>query len=169
MTESEVPSAGFRKTSFTIRQRFTPASACSTRTRMRPNFRLARRSAAVSSPPAGFFFRLAGLRPCRLVPLEAAVLVQDRARRIGDPLPVGDALVRRTASLGATQVIDALAAHFHDDHVLVAVGLLPAAVVRRLFFGVFRPLAPSLRAVDDQPGARPRPGEGPPFALRQSA
>src|SRR4029450_8674869 len=132
MTASEVPAAVFRKTSFTIRQRFTPARACSTRTRMRPSFRLARLSAAVSSPPAGFFFRLPGLRPRRLVPLEAAVLVQERARWIDDPLPVGDALVYRTAGLGAAEVVDALAARLHDNHVLVAVGLLPAAVVRRL-------------------------------------
>src|SRR5438094_4390076 len=169
MTESDVPSALFRKTSFTIRQRFTPASACSTRTRIRPSFRLARLSAAVSSPPAGFFFRLTSLRPCWLVPLEAAVLVQDRARWIGDPLPVGDALVRHTASVAATEVIDALAARLYEDHVLVAVDLLPAAVVRRLFFRVFRPLAPPLRAVDDQRRSWPRPRRGLPLALRQDA
>jgi hypothetical protein len=34
MAESETPSALFRRTSFTIRQRFTPASACSTRIRI---------------------------------------------------------------------------------------------------------------------------------------
>ncbi len=56
MTESETSSAVFRNTSLTMRQRFTPASACSTRIRIRPNFRLARFSAAVSSPPGGFFF-----------------------------------------------------------------------------------------------------------------
>src|SRR5437868_8608744 len=154
MAESETSSLVFRSTSLTLRQRFTPASACSTRTRMRPSFRLARLSAAVSSPPAAFFFRLASLHRCRLVPLEAAVLVQDRARRISDALPVGDALVRHAAGVAATEVIDALAARLHDGHVLVAVDLLPAAVVRRLFFRVFRPLAPPLRAVDDQRGAR---------------
>src|SRR5438094_2192469 len=157
MTESETSSAVFRNTSLTIRQRFTPASACSTRTRIRPSFRLARLSAAVSSPPAGFFFRLTSLRPCWLVPLEAAVLVHDRARRIGAPLPVGDALVRHTASVAATEVIDALAARLDNDHILVAVDLLPAVVVRRLFFRVFRPLPPPLRAVDDQRGTWPRP------------
>src|SRR5947209_20461436 len=109
MTESEVPSAVFRKTSFTIRQRFRPASACSTRTRMRPSFRLARLSAALSSPPAGFFFRLAGLRSRRLVPLEAAVLVQRGPGGVGDLLVVGDPLVRRAADVGAAQEADALA------------------------------------------------------------
>src|SRR5438067_314132 len=169
MAESETSSLVFRSTSLTIRQRFTPASACSTRTRMRPNFRLARLSAAVNSPPAGFFFRLAGLCPRRLVPLEAAVLVQDRAPRVGEPLSVGDALVRHTAGVAAAQVVDALAARRGDDHVLIAVGLLPTAVVRRLFFRVFRALTPPLRAVDDQPGARLRPGKGLPRALRQGA
>src|SRR5947207_10401665 len=173
MTESETPSAVVRKTSFTIRQRFTPDSACSTPTRMRRSFRLARRSAAVSAPPAGFFFRLARLYPRRLVPLEAAVLVQDRARRIGDPFPVGNALVRRAADVGAAQEAHALAAGLDDDHVLVAGHLLPAAVVRRQFFRVFRPLSPPLRAVDDQPGPRPARrfglAEGPGVALRKGA
>src|SRR6266568_3703950 len=108
MTESETPSAVFRKTSFTMRQRFTPVSACSTRTRMRPNFRLVRFSTAVSWPPAGFFFRLAGFRYRGPVPLETAVLVQDGPRRIGDPLVVGDALVRSPADVGAAQEPDPL-------------------------------------------------------------
>src|SRR4051812_33923082 len=109
MTESETPSAVFRRTSFTMRQRLTPAKACSTRTRMRPSFRLVRFSAALNSPPAGFFFRLAGRRSRRLVPLEAAVLVQRGSRRIGDPLVVGDALIRRPADVGAAQEADPLA------------------------------------------------------------
>src|SRR5437588_660697 len=80
-----------------------PAKACSTRTRMRPNFRLVRFSAAVNAPPAAFFFRLAGLHSGWLVSLEAAVLVQHGPRRIGDPLVVGDALVRCPADVGAAQ------------------------------------------------------------------
>src|SRR5262249_56086168 len=93
MTASDTPSAVFRKTSLTARQRFTPAKACSTRTRMRPNVRLVRFSAGVSSRPGGFFFRLAGPRPRRLVPLEAAVLVQRGPWRIGDPPLLRHALV----------------------------------------------------------------------------
>src|SRR5437660_5251887 len=126
MTESETPSAVFRKTSFTMRQRFTPAKACSTRTRMRPNVRLVRFSAAVNSPPAAFFFRLAGLRYRWLVSLETAILVQDGPWRIGDALVVGDALVRGPADVGAAQEADALAVRLHNHHVLVAVDLLPA-------------------------------------------
>src|SRR5947207_6794629 len=173
MTESETPSAVFRKTSFTMRQRFTPANACSTRTRMRPSFRFVRLSAAVNSPPRGFFFRRAGLGSRGLVPLEAAVLVQDGSRRIGDPFPVGDALVRRAADVGAAEEAHALAAGLDDSDVLVAGHLLPAAVVRRPFFRVFRPLSPPLRAVDDQPGPRPARrfglAEGPGVALRKGA
>jgi hypothetical protein len=56
MTESELPSPVFRSTSLTMRQRFTPESACSTLTRIRPRLRFVRFSAAVNSPPRGFFF-----------------------------------------------------------------------------------------------------------------
>src|SRR5262245_4033405 len=124
MTESETPSAVFRKTSFTMRQRFTPAKACSTRTRTCPSFRLVRFSAAVNSPPGGFFFRLAGLHSPWLVSLETTVLVRDRPRRIGDPLPVGDAFVCRPTTAGTAQKADAPAAGVHDDHILVAMDLL---------------------------------------------
>src|SRR5712672_2624302 len=141
MTESETSSAVFRKTSLTMRQRFTPASACSTRTRTRPNSRLVRFSAAVSSPPRGFFFRLARLRHGGLVPLKAAVLVPHRARRVRDALLVGDGLVRQVARAGPAQEADALTRCVRDHDVLVAVRLLAAAVVRPLFFRVFRPLA----------------------------
>src|SRR5688500_8053876 len=116
MTASETPSAVFRRVSLTMRQRLTPARACSTRTRMRPSLRLVRFWASVSSPPGGLFFRLSGLGPRRLVALEAAVLVQDRPRRVGDPLVVGDALVRGAAGVGAAQKADAPAARLDDDH-----------------------------------------------------
>src|SRR5581483_7202098 len=138
MTESESPSLVFRKTSFTMRQRFTPASACSTLTRTRANLRFVRFSAGVSSPPRGFFFRLASFLDRRLVPLESGVLVQHRPRRVGDALLVGNLLVVRLAGAGLTQEADALTAGVRDDHVLVAVRLLLAAVVRGLFFRVFR-------------------------------
>src|SRR4051812_46448148 len=144
MAESETSSAVLRSTSLTMRHRFTPAKACSTRTRIRPNFRLACFSATVSSLPRGFFFRLARLGHCRLVPLESGVLVQHRAWRIVDPLLVGDRLIRQPALIGLTQEIDAFALRVRDHHVLVAVGLLPAAVVFPLFFRVFRALAASL-------------------------
>src|SRR5213082_2709623 len=110
MAESETPSLVFRKTSFTMRQRFTPARACSTLTRTRANFRFVRFSAAVSSPPRGFFFRLASFLDRWLVPLEPRVLVQDRPRRVGDTLLVGDLLVVRLAGIGPAQEANALPA-----------------------------------------------------------
>src|SRR5436190_171631 len=58
MDSSDNPGFVFRNTSLTIRLRFTPAMACSTRTRIRASLRLARFSAFVSSRPRGFFFRL---------------------------------------------------------------------------------------------------------------
>src|SRR6202030_3048896 len=168
---SETPSAVFRNVSFTMRQRFTLANACSTRTRMRPTFRLVRFSAAVSAPPAAFFFPLAGLRYRGLVSLETAILVQDRSRRIGDILVLGDALVRGPSDVGVAQEADTLTAGLQHHHVLVAVDLLPAAVVRCLFFRVFRPLATPLGPVNDQtgrwPGGRLGAREGVRVALRQ--
>src|SRR5690349_12703597 len=133
MTASESPSLVFRKTSFTARQRFTPAKACSTSTRTRASLRFARFSAAVNSPPGGFFFRLPGLLHRRLVPLEPRVLVQHRPRRIGDALLVGDPLVVRLAGAGPAQEPDPLTPCARDDHVLVGVRLPLATVVRGLF------------------------------------
>src|ERR1043166_8521095 len=156
MTASESPSLVFRNTSFTARQRFTPASACSTLTRTRASFRFLRFSAAVSSPPRGFFFRLASFLDRWLIPLEAGVLVQDRLRRVADVFLIGHLLVVALARTGTAQEADALAPHVGDDHVLVGVGLLFAGVVRGLFFRVFRPLTPPVRAIDDQPRGFPR-------------
>src|SRR5947209_1996213 len=121
ITESEAPSAVFRKTSLTARQRLTPASACSTRTRTRRSLRLAHRTVAVSSPPAGFFFRPAGRNPRRRVALEAAVLVQGGPRRIRNRLPVRHPLVRRAARVRPAQEADPSAGRLGDHHVAVAV------------------------------------------------
>src|SRR5947209_15128511 len=147
MAESETSSPVFRSTSLTRRQRLTPARACSPRTRIRPNFRLVRFSAAVRSPPRGFFFRLARLGPCGLVPLEAAILVQHGAWRRVDPLLIGDRLVRHPPLVGLTPEVEALARGVRDHHVLIAGRLLPTAGVRQLFFRVFWPLTASFGAV----------------------
>src|SRR6185369_1067133 len=155
MTESESPSLVFRKTSLTARQRFTPASACSTRTRTRASLRFFRFSAGVSFPRGGFFFRLASFLDRWLVPLEPGVLVQHRLRRVGDVFLIGHYLVMARAGAGSAQEADAFALEVGNDDVLVGVRLLLAAVVRRLFFRAFRPLAAPLRAVDDQPGVLP--------------
>jgi hypothetical protein len=56
MDTSDSPAFLFRNTSLTTRLRFTPAMACSTRTRTRASLRLALFSAPVSSRPRGFFF-----------------------------------------------------------------------------------------------------------------
>jgi hypothetical protein len=56
MDTSDNPGFLLRNTSLTIRLRFTPAMACSTRTRSVANLRLACFSAAVSARPFGFFF-----------------------------------------------------------------------------------------------------------------
>src|SRR5690349_13554578 len=106
MIASESPSLVLRNTSFIMRARFAPASACSTLTRMRANLRFRRFSAAVSSPRGGFFFRLAAPLHGGLVPLEPGVLVQHRPGRIANPCLVGDLFVVRAARAGLAQEID---------------------------------------------------------------
>src|SRR5205814_4461162 len=110
-------------------------------------------SAFVSSHPRGFFFRLAGLLDRRLVPLKTGILVLDGPRWITQVRLVRDALVMGLAGVRPAEEQDALTGTAHHEDVLVGVGLLLAAVVERLFFGLFRPLPTSLGAVDDdQPG-----------------
>src|SRR5262245_5710757 len=151
MAESETPSLVFLTTSFTMRERFTPARACSTLTRRRANFRFVRFSASVSWPPGGFFFRLAGFRSCWLVPLESGIFVQHRPRWEGKVLLIGDLLIVCLTGIGLAQEANALALQTCDDHVLVAVRLLLATVVQRLSFRAFWPLAAPLGPIDDEP------------------
>src|SRR5947199_3366283 len=154
MDSSDDPGFLLRKTSLTIRLRFTPAMACSTRTRSCASLRLACFSAAVNSAPRGFFFRLAGLLHRRLIPLKSCVLVQGGPRRIGQVFLIGDPLLVRLTGIGAAQEQDLLIGGAGHEHVLVRVRLLLAAVVEGLFFSVFLPLPAPLRAVDyDDAGA----------------
>src|SRR6185369_14034551 len=55
ITKSDKAAWVLRKTSFTIRERFTPARACSTRTRTRASLRLWRFCPRVNVPLRGFF------------------------------------------------------------------------------------------------------------------
>jgi len=134
MTASETPSLVLRKTSLTMRARFTPAKSCSTWTRMCANLRLLRFSAFVSSPRGGFFFRLAGSLHGRLVALESGILVQGGPRRIGDPFLIGYLLVMPLARVRLAEVVNPLPAGVDNDHVLVAMLLLASAVKKGLFF-----------------------------------
>jgi hypothetical protein len=155
MTVSDTPSLVLRKTSLTMRQRFTPARSCSTWTRICANLRLVCFSASVSFPRRGFFFRLAGFLHRRLIALESGILVQGGLRRIGDPFFIGHPFVVRLARARSAEVVNPFAPSVDDDHVLVAMLLLAPAVKKGLFFGVFRSLAASLGGVDDQPGRFP--------------
>src|SRR5260221_5445172 len=151
MTASDTPSLVFRKTSFTIRERFTPARACSTLTRTCANVRLVCFSAAVSAPRGGFFFRLVGLPDCWFVPLKARIFVQHRPRWIGQVLLVGHLFVVRLTDVGLTQEADPLTSSIDDDHVFVGMRFLLAAVVRGLFCRLFRPLPTPIRGIDNEP------------------
>ena len=143
-----------RNTSLTIRLRFTPAIACSTRTRMRASLRLAHFSAAVSSRPRGFFFRLAAFRDRRFVALKPGILVQRGSGPITQVRLVGDALIIGFAGVGLAEEQDPFTATAHDQYVLVRVGLFLAAVVQRLFFRLFGPVPTPLRAIDDDEAER---------------
>jgi hypothetical protein len=134
-----------------MRDRFTPANACSTLTRTRDSFRFVRFSACVSFPRGGFFFRLPRFRDRWLVPLEAGVLIQHRSGWVGDALLIHDPFLVRLAHLGRAQETDLLVAGTDDHHVLVGVRLLLATVVQGLFFRIFRALATTFGPVDDQP------------------
>src|SRR5437870_10315684 len=101
-----------------MRQRFTPAIACSTRTRMRAYLRFVRFSAAVSSPRGGFFFRLAGFLHRWFVPLKAGIFVQHGSRWVSDARLVRNGLVGRLAGVVATQEANALTLDFDDHHIL---------------------------------------------------
>src|SRR5690349_1074393 len=155
MTASDTLSLVLRKTSLTMRERFTPARSCSTFTRICANFRLLRFSTSVSFPWGGFFFRLAGFLHCRLIALESAILVQGGRRRVGEPFRIGYLFLMRLAGVGLAEVVNPLPSGVDDDHVLVAMLLLAPAIKKGLFFGIFRPLTPPLGGVDDQPGRFP--------------
>src|SRR5205814_2709335 len=109
MTASDTPSLVLRKTSFTMRERFTPARSCSTLTRICANVRLVRFSASVSFPRGGFFFRLAGFLHRRLIALESGILVQGGPRRVGDPFLVGYLFVVRLAGVRLAEVVNPFA------------------------------------------------------------
>ena len=155
MTVSDTLSLVLRKTSLTMRERFTPARSCSTFTRICANFRLLRFSTSVSFPWGGFFFRLAGFLHCRLIALESAILVQGGLRRVGDPFLIGYLFLMRLAGVGLAEVVNPLPSGVDDDHVLVAMLLLAPAIKKGLFFGIFRPLTPPFGSIDDQPGRFP--------------
>ena len=154
MDVSDNPGLLFRNTSLAIRLRFTPARACSTRTRSFANLRLAFFSAAVNSRPLGFFFRLAGLLHRRLITLKACVFIQSGPPRITQVCLIGDPLVVSRTGISPAEEQDPLIRSAGQHDVLVRVRLLLAAVVPGLFFRIFRPLPAPLRAVDDEgPGA----------------
>src|SRR5947209_17286241 len=165
MESSDISGFLFRNTSLTIRLRFTPARACSTRIRSRASLRFAPFSAAVSSRPRGFFFRPAGLLHRRLLALEPSVLIQGGARRVAQALLVGGPLVVRRPGVGPAQEQDPVVRGAGHHDVLVGVRLLLAAGVPGLFLWVFRPPPAPLRAVDDEgsgagrcPAAARQPG-----------
>lgn len=145
----DIPGFLLRKTSLTIRLRFTPAMACSTRTRSRASLWLASFSVAVSARPRGFFFRLAGLLHWRLITLKPCVLIKGGPGRVGQVFLIGDALVVSLTRIRLTEEQNLLIRGAGHQHVLVRMRFLLAAVVENLFSGLFWPLPPPFCAVDN--------------------
>src|SRR4029450_2452321 len=82
ITRSEMPSVVRRKTSLTIRQRLTPAMACSTTIRTEEMIRFRKRSSMLSACPLGFF-GLGGQHTLWLIALKAGVFIKGGIDRIG--------------------------------------------------------------------------------------
>src|SRR5512137_20470 len=90
-----------------------------------------------------------GLLDQRFITLKAGILAKHRLAWIGDLRFIGHLFVMRFASMRWAEITHALRPPGHDDKVFVAMNLLFATVVQGLFFSVFRPLASSLRTIQD--------------------
>src|SRR5882672_6351032 len=148
MDASDNPGFLLRNSSLTIRLRFTPAMACSTRTRSCASLRLMCFSAAVNSRRGGFFFRLAGLLHRRFITLKPCVLVQGGPGWIRQVCLIGDPLVVGLPGIRPAEEQHLLIRGVGHDDVLVRARFLLAAVVEGLFFRAFRALPASFRPVD---------------------
>src|SRR5215831_12425427 len=149
MAKSENWALVLRSTSFTIRARFTPASACSTLTRRRASARLCRFSLFDNFPLYGFF-RLPSLVHRRFIALQARVLIQAGPAGITERFVIGNLLVVDLPGIGLTQVAYPRGLGMDDHHILVAVGLVLATIVQGLFYGTLRALATAVGPLVNQ-------------------
>ena len=146
-----MPSVVSRKTSLTIRHRFTPASTFSTTTRALEMRGLRHLSATLNAWPLGFFW-LPGQHPRRLIALQTRVLAQRRVGWRAHLCPISRLLVVRCADHRRPQrdhfggvCVDQQEVLVRRRFLLAAVGLL----VRR---GVGWTLATALGGVPDPIG-----------------
>src|SRR3990172_476232 len=83
------------------------------------------------------------------IALKASVFAQNGSARISNPFAIRHLLVMCLARMRWTQVSDPLGVRVNNDHILVAMDLLLAAVMKGLFFWAFRPLSATLGAIND--------------------
>src|SRR5256884_9626853 len=141
MTRSELPSVVRRKTSLTMRHRFTPASTFSTTTRALERRRL-RNLALHSTPGLSFFLGLPGQHPRWLIALKTRVLPERRIGGIAYLGGIGGFLVVRFPGHRRPQIDHFGGVFVHQHEVLVCMGFLLAAVEFLLLRGVSGTLAP---------------------------
>src|SRR5215203_416881 len=138
-----------RRASFTMRQRLTPARACSTTIRPLATAWLSSRSPRLSSCRRGFF-GLVGHHPRRLIALKAGVLIKRGIGRIHNAGLIHGFLIVGFARHSRPQVED-LAARLVDQHdILVGMGLLLATVMGALPGRILGALPPPLRPIQRQ-------------------
>src|SRR5882762_9356212 len=142
-----MPSVVRRKTSLTMRHRFTPALTFSTTTRALEMRGLRNLSSTLNAWPLGFF-GLLGQHARRLIPLKARVLVERGMGRRGYLLLIGCFLVVLFAGHGRSQIDHFVGVLVHQQEVLICMRFLLAAVLLPLLCGIGGTLATTLRAVD---------------------
>src|SRR6516225_12149528 len=130
-----MPAVVRRKTSVTIRHRFTPAITFSTTTRVLERRCLRNLSSTLNSWPFGFF-GLSGQPSRWLIALQARVLVERGIGRIGNLLLIGGFLVVLFAAHSRSQIDDLFGVFVHQEEVFVRMGFLLAAVVLLLLGGI---------------------------------
>lgn len=75
--------------------------------------------------------------------------MQDGAPRVSDLLTLGQLLVMDLASISWAEVGNTPGSCLDDDHVLITMTLFLAAVMKGLFFRLFRSLAAALGSIND--------------------
>src|SRR5215207_4295593 len=136
MTKSEKPSFVLRNTSFTQRERWMPAIACSTCL-----------SRSVLSCAA--FFRLNRFMHLRFVALETGVLQQGYVVWVGNVFRFGDLLVMGLAWIGLAQIRNSFFLEGGNHDILLTMDFLLTTIVQSLFFRIFGSLTPPFGTVND--------------------
>ncbi len=135
-----------RKTSFTIRERFTPSQSMLHANPDTGQFLRLWRFCHGLTRPCAAFFRLVGLLHFGGVPLKAGVLIQDCSPWIAKRFGIDDLFVMHCPGIRLTQIAHALGLGIDHHDVLVTMRFLLAAVVQGLLGRVFQDAAAADRS-----------------------